>query len=89
MPFTREIQRLIYGFTIAFFLILLAAAYWAVEGEDTLLAREDNPRLFEEEASIVRGSIMDRFEEPLVTSSAAIRGRAIRTFLEPSMNSAL
>lgn len=89
MPFTREIQRLIYGFTLAFFLILLAAAYWAVEGEETLLAREDNPRLFEEEASIVRGSIMDRFEEPLVTSSAAIRGRATRTYLEPSMNSVL
>jgi peptidoglycan glycosyltransferase len=89
MPFTREIQRLIFGFTIVFFLILLAAAYWAVEGADSILAREDNPRLFEEEASIVRGSIVDRFEVPLVTSHATTNGRAIRTYATPSMNSVL
>jgi penicillin-binding protein A len=89
MPFTREIQRLIYGFALAFFLILIAAAYWAVEGADSLLAREDNPRLFEEAASIVRGSIVDRFEEPLVISQATTNGRAIRTYAAPSMNSIL
>ena len=89
MPFTREIQRLIYGFTAVFFIILLASAYWAVEGEQTLLEREDNPRLFEEEASIVRGRIVDRFEEPLVISSSTNGGRAARTYLEQSMNSVL
>jgi peptidoglycan glycosyltransferase len=89
MPFTREIQRLILGFTIVFFLILVAAAYWAVDGADSILAREDNPRLFEAEASIVRGSIVDRFEEPLVTSAATTNGRAIRTYAAPSMNSVL
>lgn len=89
MQFTREIKRLLIGMLLAFLLIVIAASYWAVSGPDTLLLREDNPRLFEAQASIVRGDIVDRSGEVLVTSVENAGGRVSRNFLYPSMNSVL
>jgi penicillin-binding protein A len=89
MQFTREIKRLLVGLFVAFILVVASATYWAVVGPDTLLLREDNPRLFEAQAGIVRGDIVDRNGETLVTSVQNPNGRVSRNFLYPSMNSIL
>lgn len=68
MQFTREINRLLFGLLISFFVIVLAAARWAVFGAESVLQREDNPRLVIEEASIQRGSIYDRNDRLLAVT---------------------
>jgi peptidoglycan glycosyltransferase len=59
MQFTREINRLLMGVLLAFMLISGSAAYWAITAPDTLLQRDDNPRLVEAQAAIQRGTIYD------------------------------
>jgi penicillin-binding protein A len=89
MQFTREMRWLLIGLLAAFLGIALATAYWAVYGPDTLLLREDNPRLFQAQASIIRGDIVDRNGELLVTSVRNPGGRVSRDFIYPAMNSIL
>lgn len=89
MPFARELQRLLIGVMAAFVVVILAATYWAIVGSDTILQREDNPRLVDARASIVRGEIFDRHTELLVQSVQAPNGWVSRRFLHPSMNSVL
>lgn len=60
MSISREINRVLIALLAAFGLVALAAAYWGSVGPDTILQREDNPRLIEAEAAILRGSIEDR-----------------------------
>ena len=86
MPFSRHIQRLLLGMMVACAIIILSAAYWSVFGSDTLLLREDNPRLFEAQASIVRGEIRDRRDELLVQSIQAENGWVSRDYLYPETN---
>ncbi len=45
MNLQREISRLLLGLLAVFGVIALSAAYWAVVGPDTILLRDDNPRL--------------------------------------------
>jgi peptidoglycan glycosyltransferase len=54
---------------MAFGLIALAAAYWSIVRDKTILARDDNPRLVEAELKIHRGSIVDINSQPLALSS--------------------
>lgn len=68
MHAARALNRLAAGVLVAFALVALAAAYWAIIGPDTILTRADNPRLVEAEASIVRGDIVDRRGNVLATS---------------------
>ncbi len=89
MQFMREINRLLTGILVLFGIVALAAAYWAVIGPDTILQREDNPRLVEAEASILRGAIIDRDGTMLVDSQQDESGRVTREYLYPSMASAL
>ena len=89
MQFMREINRLLFGILILFGIVALAAAYWAVVGPDTILKRSDNPRLFEAEASILRGAIADRTGTTLVDSQRAANGSVTRDYIYPSMASAL
>jgi peptidoglycan glycosyltransferase len=89
MPFAREVQRLLIGLIMAFLAVIFASTYWAIVGADTILQREDNPRLVDDRASIVRGDIYDRHSELLVQSVQAANGWVSRQFLHPSMNSAL
>lgn len=89
MQFTREINRLLIGLLVAFAVVTVAAAYWAIVGPDTILQREDNPRLVLAESSIVRGTIVDRNGEPLVTSERSSSGTVTRSYLHPSTYSAL
>ncbi len=89
MQFGREINRLMAAVLIAFALVALSATYWSVYGPDTILLREDNPRLVEAEASIVRGDMVDRNGELLVTSQADETGQLARRYLYPEMNGTL
>lgn len=68
MQFAREAQRLVLGFAIMFMVVAIVAAYWVITGPETILSRDDNARLFEEEAAIRRGAIYDRNGELLVNS---------------------
>lgn len=89
MQFTREINRLVLGLLALFAIVVLAAAYWAVVGPDTILKREDNPRRVEAVAAIQRGAIVDRTGVPLVESTRDDSGSVTRRYLYPAMYSAL
>jgi penicillin-binding protein A len=89
VQFTREINRLLKGILIAFVCIALASAFWAITGAESILRRDDNPRRVEAEATIQRGAIVDRNENPLVFSEPGDNGFMVRRYLEPSMSSAL
>jgi len=89
MPFTREIHRLLFGVLVAFAIIAASAAYWAISGADTILRREDNPRLVEAEQRIIRGNIADRNGNLLVESVAEENGIVSRAYLYPETNGAL
>lgn len=89
MQFTREVNRLLIGLLVCFAVVTIAAAYWAIVGMDTLLLREDNPRRVEAEASILRGDIVDRNGELLVTSTQTDTGGVLREYFQPEMNGAL
>ena len=89
MQLTREINRLVFGLLILFGIVTLAAAYWAVIGPDTILKREDNPRLVEAIANIQRGSMLDRDGNVVVESIRRDDGIVERRYLYPAMYSAL
>ena len=88
MQFAREINRLLIGILVSFFVVGLAAAYWAVVGPDTVLLRDDNPRRIVAEASIQRGGIYDRDGGALVESVAS-DGGLIRETIYPETYGAL
>lgn len=69
MPFVKEIERILLLFLIAFVLVTLSAAYWAITGDQTIIQREDNPRLLEAERRIQRGTILDRHNEVLAETT--------------------
>lgn len=87
--FTREINRLLLGLLFGFIIMTLAATYYALIGHFTLLQREDNPRLVEAQRAILRGTIYDRTETQLATSTHDSNGFAVREYTEPAMSSAL
>jgi peptidoglycan glycosyltransferase len=88
MSFEREIQRLLLGYIVFFGLIVLFAAYYAIIGPETLLERDDNVRLLQAEAAILRGAILDR-SGSLLVDSVAQNGVVQRRYLHTVMNSAL
>lgn len=69
--------------------VAAAAAYWAVVGPDTILQRQDNPRLVQAEAEIRRGEIVDRTGKPLVVSNIDESGSITRQYLYPEFASTL
>ncbi|HEX2905501.1 MAG TPA: hypothetical protein VHO69_01475 [Phototrophicaceae bacterium] len=89
MQFTREINRLLVGVLFAFGMVMLAAMYWAIAGPETILRREDNPRLVETEMRLLRGEIVDRTGTVLVTSETTSDGSARRHYLYPETNGVL
>lgn len=88
MQFSRETNRLLIALQVIFIIIMLAAAYWAIVGTDTILLRADNPRLVEAEARLLRGGIFDRSGTPLV-ETRIIDNLTKRSYLYPAMSSAL
>lgn len=57
---SREGRRVLGVILAGFLLVGLALVYWSVGRAETILAREDNPRLVETELRIKRGQIVDR-----------------------------
>jgi peptidoglycan glycosyltransferase len=89
MTLSREINRLLAGVFVVFLVIAASAAYWAVVGPDTILSREDNPRLVVAEATIRRGEIVDRSGEPLATSLVGANDAVTRQYPHPEASSLL
>ncbi|MCA0452793.1 MAG: hypothetical protein LCI00_02315 [Chloroflexi bacterium] len=89
MHFTREINRLMFGILLLLGIVAVAAAYWAVVGPDTILQRQDNPRLVQTEAEIRRGSILDRDNTLLVTTTLNDDNSLTRSYIYPEFASAL
>ncbi|MEZ4667490.1 MAG: penicillin-binding transpeptidase domain-containing protein [Anaerolineae bacterium] len=89
MKLSLEVNRLATGLLIAFSVVTITAAYWAVVGPDTITQRQDNPRLVEQEGQIHRGDIQDRNGTTLVTSIENSDRSVSRHYLFPEMNSAL
>jgi cell division protein FtsI/penicillin-binding protein 2 len=89
VPFSREIQRLLFGVLSAFAIIAAAATYWAISGADTILKREDNPRLVEAEARIIRGNVLDRNGTVLAESVVGDGGVVERHYPFRETNGAL
>lgn len=83
MPFSREIHRILLGTLLVMALVGFSAAYWAIAGRDTILQRDDNPRLIEALARIQRGSIYDRHQQLLVETADDADGLH-RHYLKPS-----
>jgi peptidoglycan glycosyltransferase len=88
MNFSREMSRLMFGLLLAFFVVVASAAYWAIVGADSILLREDNPRLVEDEAAIRRGAIYDR-RTALLAESVVVDGLVERHYLHPEIYSAV
>lgn len=83
MRSTRELNRLLTAALVGFAGIAVAAAYWAVSGPETILTRDDNPRLVEAETAIIRGAILDRRGEILVSSVIGENQRVTRLYYHP------
>lgn len=88
MQFTRELQRVWLGVMVLFGVMVLAVAYWVLSA-DSLLARDDNPRLVEFEQSIRRGTFFDRNGIVLAQTVPQSAKRTQRIYLVPSVSSAL
>ncbi|MEM9954165.1 MAG: penicillin-binding transpeptidase domain-containing protein [Chloroflexota bacterium] len=89
MAFAKEISRLMFGVIVVFIVIIGSASYWAIVGADSILLREDNPRLVEAEASIQRGAIYDRSDNLLVQTRPDENGVLERVYLVPETYSAI
>lgn len=89
MSFVREINRLLIAVVFGFMLVAFSAAYWAMIGPDTILLREDNPRLVEAESRIDRGEIFDRQGILLAESIPDETGIMTRSYPYPETSSLL
>ena len=65
MPDSRTTRHVLAGTLVCLALVGLSAAYWALAGQGSLLLREDNPRIIEEQRDILRGGVYDRDARPL------------------------
>ncbi len=59
MQYSRTIRHILAGTLICLALVGLSATYWALAGQDSLLLREDNPRIIEAQRDVRRGGIFD------------------------------
>jgi peptidoglycan glycosyltransferase len=64
----RQLARLSRTLLAGFIVVGAALVYWSVMRAESILAREDNPRLVEAELRIQRGRILDRADRVLAES---------------------
>ena len=89
MQIADEIQRLYIGILAFLLLIGTSVAYWVVSGEQSVLLRDDNPRLVEFEESILRGTIVDRNHVAIAESRVLETGTVIRQYANSALSSVL
>ena len=89
MQFIPQINRILLGILALFALVAISAAQWGVVERDSLLAREDNPRLVVAEQTLIRGDIFDRSGVLLTTSVQNADRTVSRQYLYPETSSAL
>ena len=63
---TNSLNRLTLAILVGFAAVALSLTYWGVFASDSMYARQDNPRLIENERAIKRGRIYDRNGQILV-----------------------
>jgi len=83
MQFSREVKHILFGLLIAFGLVAITSAYWAVAGPATISTRDDNPRLIEDILRIQRGGIYDR-DNQLLVETITNDNQTIRNYLYES-----
>lgn len=83
MHYSRTIRQILAATLVSLTLVGLSAAYWALAGQDSLLLREDNPRIIEAQRDILRGGIYDRDARPLAETVERDSVLA-RRYLQPS-----
>lgn len=81
------LQRLNQAILLGFAAIALALVYWSVARGD-ILAREDNPRLFEAEFRIQRGPILDR-NGVVLAENGGTAARQVRLYPHPEAAAAV
>lgn len=89
MQFTREIRHLLIALLLGLAAVASSAVYWAAIGSESILSRDDNPRLFIERASVLRGEVYDRDQRLLVASVQNPNGFVSRRFLMPETHGTL
>ncbi|MEP7285726.1 MAG: penicillin-binding transpeptidase domain-containing protein [Chloroflexota bacterium] len=65
----HNLNRVTLVILFSFAAVMLSLVYWSVLGSDSMLARDDNPRLVETERALVRGGIYDRSGQILAVST--------------------
>jgi cell division protein FtsI/penicillin-binding protein 2 len=87
MLLQREIRRVAALLLISFFVVGIAAAWWAVTGPTGILQRGDNARRLIEAQSVARGALLDRDGVPLATSERV--GAAYQRVFTPVADSSV
>lgn len=86
---TRELNRVTLAVLLAFGVITLATAFWAVVRAEYLRERDDNLRNVLSEQSVRRGAILDRDGVPLAYSEASEAGVTQRVYPYPAVAGAV
>ncbi len=76
MHYSRTIRHILAGTLISLALVGLSATYWALAGQDSLLLREDNPRIIEAQRDVLRGGVFDKEGRPLAQTVEGDTGLA-------------
>lgn len=84
----QRIQRLTTAVLAGYLLVALSLAFWGIVRAETILAREDNPRLVEAELRIRRGQIMDR-NGRIVAETTGPANRLTRHYPIPNIGPAI
>lgn len=80
MRMTKELNEVLIAVIVILFFIALSSAYWIISGDQSILQRDDNPRLVEEKIRIQRGIIFDRDYEILAMNETNTAGFSKRVY---------
>ncbi len=81
----RTLSKIIF---VVFMIVAIALLFWGIVLSQTILARNDNPRLLEQELRIHRGAILDKNNEVIAVNVGG-SGRQQRTYPIPNMGPAV
>ena len=88
---SKQSQSYIYLLNTIFVILItlsLATGWWAILQSKKLLSRSDNPRRAIADQSVLRGSILDRSNTPVNTTTGD-SGNFVRTYLHPELSNTI